>query len=778
MRYTVQRFKSRIKSIKKDGSLLGQILVNDPVCFRTWVRIIPEIDSSFGKESRRELSKSILILQEYSELFARTWIDFLSKDFVAMTPLQQKRVWAHAYSYLGQPDFFHLLHGELEQLIEEYSDQELRSFLIEAMEIFSESVEKAVFFLRQESQRSIDSRKQLQTTTQLEDCQRTLLMYGRAHCGENFQLLVTGNKEAYCDGVNVVLPHRLPFNSEIGEKVYRLLMAKNAGFLEFSTMEFSLDEIEGSWVAPRDEELELERLFRSFKSGLLAKELFFSLENFRVEQALRQEYSGLQVLFDRYGKYVEEWQEQEVQSTSIQRELKSFENFLAGASDDWTLLSEEQLASCRALSNTEAGVLDSIQLLGTIFPIFYQVLVSQESKDAGEKFKPRNSSSVQTKKLSSRDRQTELRIEEILRERAKKGEQLSRQNAKEIDFRETSEFLDRNPGLSAPKENDEEDGEPITDFAMELSKNMTALEGEFTYPEWDCRIEDWKLNWSRVQEFILPSDLGAFQKEFWGEYHQEIQRVKRVFQALRLEQEQPRKRLWDGDQIDFDRLLDASIAIQSKQEPDLRIYQRTHRQSRDIGVAFLVDMSSSTNEIIGDEAKRILDVEKQALFLIAEALHSLGDPFAIYGFSGFGREQVAFYIAKEMGEAWNEDSQAKLGAMSWKMENRDGAAIRHCTAKMKSWRQKQKLLILLSDGQPLDCGTGEYQDELAQMDTWRALQEAKQQGVRPFCITVDPHGKDYLETMYGQGNYIAISSIQTLPQKLPAIYRQLTGLGN
>ena len=106
MRYTVQRFKSRIKSIKKDGRLLGQILVSDPVCFRIWVRIIPDIDRSFGREGRTELGKSILILQEYSELFARTWTDFLAKEFLALDPVQQKRVWRHASSFLGDPDFF------------------------------------------------------------------------------------------------------------------------------------------------------------------------------------------------------------------------------------------------------------------------------------------------------------------------------------------------------------------------------------------------------------------------------------------------------------------------------------------------------------------------------------------------------------------------------------------------------------------------------------------------------------------------------------------------
>ena len=112
--------------------------------------------------------------------------------------------------------------------------------------------------------------------------------------------------------------------------------------------------------------------------------------------------------------------------------------------------------------------------------------------------------------------------------------------------------------------------------------------------------------------------------------------------------------------------------------------------------------------------------------------------------------------------------------IGWKMENRDGAAIRHATQKLIAGPGAVKLLILLSDGKPLDCGCEQYSDDYAQEDTRMALIEARKAGVHPFCITVDPHGRRYLQRMYGHGGYTIIDSVEALPQRLPAIYRRLT----
>jgi len=167
-------------------------------------------------------------------------------------------------------------------------------------------------------------------------------------------------------------------------------------------------------------------------------------------------------------------------------------------------------------------------------------------------------------------------------------------------------------------------------------------------------------------------------------------------------------------------------------------------------------------------------VEREALVVTAEAVHALGDVCAIYGYSGYGRDQVAFYVAKDFADPFDDAVRQRIGRIGWKMENRDGAAIRHATAKLSAWPARIKLLVLLSDGKPLDCGCDHYADTYAQADTRMALQEARKAQVHPFCITVDPHGRDYLRWMYGEGGYTIIDRVGALPERLPAVYRRLT----
>jgi nitric oxide reductase activation protein len=191
-------------------------------------------------------------------------------------------------------------------------------------------------------------------------------------------------------------------------------------------------------------------------------------------------------------------------------------------------------------------------------------------------------------------------------------------------------------------------------------------------------------------------------------------------------------------------------------------------------VAFLVDVSSSTNESADGSGKRILDVEKAALVVVAEALSALGDPFAIWAYSGFGREEVDFYVAKEFHEPWDDRAARRVGRLTFKQENRDGAAIRHATRRLLRQPARARLLIHLSDGRPLDCGCDHYFDHHAQDDTRAALREARAAGVHPFCVTVDPTGPAYLPRMYGDVAYAVIDRLDQLPERLVRIVRRLT----
>jgi len=52
--------------------------------------------------------------------------------------------------------------------------------------------------------------------------------------------------------------------------------------------------------------------------------------------------------------------------------------------------------------------------------------------------------------------------------------------------------------------------------------------------------------------------------------------------------------------------------------------------------------------------------------------------------------------------------------------------------------------------------------------------EARQKGITPFCLTVDRYGHDYLKTMCEDMAYEVVSDIETLPSRIPTLYRMLT----
>jgi nitric oxide reductase activation protein len=249
--------------------------------------------------------------------------------------------------------------------------------------------------------------------------------------------------------------------------------------------------------------------------------------------------------------------------------------------------------------------------------------------------------------------------------------------------------------------------------------------------------------------------------------------LRRKFEALKPQAVVRKTHLTDGSDLDLERVIEDRINARIGGERSDRLYTREERDRRDVAVAFLLDMSSSTNESADGSPRRIIDVERESLILTAEAVHALGDPFAIFGFSGYGRHQVGFYVAKDFLDPWDVSARARVSKINFKMENRDGAAIRHATARLSAWPARTRLLIVISDGKPLDCGCDHYYDRYAQEDTRMALREARQRGIHPFCITVDPQARSYLPSMFGEVAYTVIDRVELLPARLVQIYRRL-----
>ena len=302
----------------------------------------------------------------------------------------------------------------------------------------------------------------------------------------------------------------------------------------------------------------------------------------------------------------------------------------------------------------------------------------------------------------------------------------------------------------------------------------TASENTFLYDEWDPGAGDYRLRWCRVEEKILPPASSENADRIGREQAPLIRQLRRHFEHLRPRDLQKIRRQEHGEEINLEAAIESLTEQRAGLSPSGRVYDLRLKNKRDVCAAFLIDLSGSTRQQLPagpGRARRTIDVEMESLLLLGEAVHALGDQFGIFGFSGNSRNQVNFYRIKDFDEPYTGQVRQKIGAISPEGQNRDGAAIRHVTAKLAGRPEKVRLFILLSDGKPLD---EDYRGTYAMEDTRMALQEARARGVHAFCITVDPGASEYIRAMYNAVSYTIIQDVSALPQKLPRIYKHLT----
>jgi nitric oxide reductase activation protein len=293
--------------------------------------------------------------------------------------------------------------------------------------------------------------------------------------------------------------------------------------------------------------------------------------------------------------------------------------------------------------------------------------------------------------------------------------------------------------------------------------------GTFIYDEWDGTIGDYRSGWCRLIERIPPSGDSDFAEATMATYAPIAKTLRRYFEGLRPSGLRRMFAQIDGEELDLDATIRRIADRRAGAAGSDRIYLHRDKRDRSVAAAFLVDLSGSTSRQISG-GRRIIDVEKESLILLSEALDAIGDQYAIFGYSGQARRHVDFVILKDFGEPAVR-SAARIGALAPLQQNRDGTAIRHAVRKLLVPESKARLLILISDGRPLDES---YADEYALEDTKRALQEARRRGVHTFCITVDRDADDYLRRMYGDVHYLVIDDVAALPARLPRIYQRLT----
>ncbi len=358
---------------------------------------------------------------------------------------------------------------------------------------------------------------------------------------------------------------------------------------------------------------------------------------------------------------------------------------------------------------------------------------------------------------------------------------------------------------------------PGADAPARWRAGARTTTGSFLYDEWHHLERSYLRAWCRVHEHRLRGTDFDFAQAVRQRYPDLMRDIRHRFAQLRPMAPRRVRGVASGDDIDLEGMVAAVIDRRSGSASDDRLHVRRDPLERDVAAAFLLDMSASTSLALPEaptsaersrdddnappvvdagtllygvygsppdagnlvKRRRVIDVAKDSLALMAEGLATLGDAHAIYGFSGSGRDNVEFHIAKEFGEPVRRAVWAALAAIEPRGSTRMGPAIRHAAAKLARQPSPLRLLILVSDGYPQDTdyGPDRNSEEYGIQDTAQALREAERAGIATFCVTIDPGGHDYLRRMCAPERYRVIDDVAALPAALGEIYAGLTSRG-
>ena len=292
------------------------------------------------------------------------------------------------------------------------------------------------------------------------------------------------------------------------------------------------------------------------------------------------------------------------------------------------------------------------------------------------------------------------------------------------------------------------------------------------YPEWDHASNSYRRDAVVVRSRPAPEASPAWATATLQEHASLVRHVRERFERLRARRARlPRQR--DGEELDLAAVVRALVDVRSGHGGDDRLYLAVHPARREMAILLLVDVSGSTDTFV-TSSLQVIDVEKIALLLAAEALDALGDRYAMHAFSGKGAMGVRVTTIKGFADRNGPTVRGRIAALKPEANTRLGAAIRHATALLDAQTAGHRLLLILSDGQPNDVDA--YQGPYGIEDSRQAIMEARARDVFPFCLTVDREDSEYLRRIFGPAGYAILPRPDQLPRVLlDAVRRLLEG---
>lgn len=630
----------------------------------------------------------------------------------------------------------------------------------------------------------------------LDSVQHLLRLYVEALTGREVEvapLAAVPDEARIGDGRTIHLPSQV---NEFGEeeldfRLYKVLAAHAAGQIEFGTYErglqsaysaiheiytnvdardaFSIPDemlVEQATQQSHVADADYREVLKLFPLPQLARRVFGTLENGRIDRRLRHAYRGLRRDLDLIREHLGRSRPRinELPTLLVAFELLFQVTLLGGARDDarfshGQIVSELETIVADYLSNPNATVADTLMATRRVYDLFQSAVPTDDSiqqVETPEDHAENDDDPAATERLKQRQTQT----------------MPQRRDAREL----FNAWNDPSP------EGEPDDLAGAEAWSEAETPEQALVEGEvaYNYDEWDRELTDHRLGWCRVVEKRVKQGDRSFVDDTRERHKGVISSIRHQFQLMKPENLTRVANEVDGEEFDLNAVIDYVIDRRADGQQSERIYTKRLRRRRDVAVSFLLDQSSSTARTIGRHplqpytrpGRRIIEIEKEGLVLMSEALEAVGDVYSINGFTSEGRRNVKFYVVKDFDEKYDDAVKRRIGGINYQNNTRLGAAIRHATARLAKQDARTRLLIVLSDGRPYDHDYGDAR--YAREDTREALRQAKNEGITPFCITIDRESEAELRDLYGEIGYTIIDDVLSLPERMPGIYRRLT----
>lgn len=261
------------------------------------------------------------------------------------------------------------------------------------------------------------------------------------------------------------------------------------------------------------------------------------------------------------------------------------------------------------------------------------------------------------------------------------------------------------------------------------------------------------------------SDIEQYQKD-----RMDIQLYQNKLKLM-IQKTLEHKRTMPRSDLQIGRLNKKLLRIITDDNP--KLFYKKQEKSPDIDAVFtlLVDCSASMFDK--------MDQSKLGIILFHETLKSVRVPHKIVGFwedtneSTKTRQPNHFYEVISFETSLNQQSGPEIMQLSPEEDNRDGYAIRHMTEQLMKKNEKQKFLLVFSDGEP--AATGYERNGI--IDTHEAVLEARKLGIEVINVflsngEVNEATQKTIQNIYGKYS-VFVDKIEELPEQLYPLLKRL-----